>query len=196
MDIEKGKRMELISHLGDSFNCVEECQINLIGFDEVLRADVIAFSQIETEPWTLAFEVKEPTGKWEFKNWTKAMRQAGNYPNCIVSDERAGLANGNLINASFLYPGPDMVPWMDPDSQNTRFYRNYDLEPLRGAVLLAQHFKVGTVNYDNKNGRLSLKLGTDPVWDSRLGFRKKSAGLLAKRRIGSSKRLVENNSVE
>lgn len=162
----------------------------MIGFDQALRADVVAFSRSETQPWTLAIEVKEPTVKWELKNWIKAIGQAGNYPNCVVSDARAGPANGTLINASFLYPGPDVTPWKDQDSRSTRFYRDYDREPIRGAVLLAQHFKVGTASCDSRNGRFSLRLGTDPVWDSRLGFRKKSASLLEKRRIGSSKRLI------
>lgn len=190
MDIEKTKRTEVISRLGACFQCIEECRVELVGFNQALRADVVAFSRDKTQPWTLAIEVKEPTGKWEFKNWIKAISQAGNYPNCIVSDARAGSANGRLIDASFLYPGPDMTRWKGRDLQSTRFYRDYDREPIRGAVLLAQHFKVGTADYDSTNDRFSLKLGTDPVWDSRLGFRKKSAGLLAKRRIGSSKRLI------
>lgn len=193
MDIEKTKRAEVISRLGASFQCVEECQIRLIGFDQALRADVVAFSCSSTLPCTLAVEVKEPTAKWELKNWIKAIGQAGNYPNCIVSDVRAGPANGTLINASFLYPKPDLTPWKDRDSQSNRFYRDCDREPLRGAFLLAQHFKVGTANWDNKTGKFSLKLGTDPVWDSRTGFRKKSASLLEKRLIGSSKRLIASD---
>lgn len=183
----------MVSRLDASFRCVEECQVELIGFNQTLRADVVAFARDATQSWALAVEVKEPSGKWELKNWIKAFGQAGNYPNCIVSDARAGPANGTLINASFLYPGPDMTPWNGRDLQGTRFYRDYDREPLRGAVLLAQHFNVGTANLDSNNGRFSLKLGTDPVWDSRLGFRQKSAGLLAKRRIGSSKRLISSN---
>lgn len=162
----------------------------MMGFEEQLRADVVAISRYKSEPWVLAFEVKVPGQKWELKNWLKSLRQAGDYPNCKLVDGRAGPANGKVINASFLYPGPDLSLWDDQDSQRTRFYRDYDIEPLRGAVLLAQHFKVGMAARDPKTSKLTLRLGTDPVWDSNVGFRKKSADLLSKRRVGSSKRKV------
>ena len=193
LDIEQEKRKQLISYLGDSYHCLEECRLGLMGFNEILRADVVAFSKCETEPWTLAFEVKVPTHKWELKHWLNALRQAGNYPNCTVIDERAGSAAGSLIDASFIYPGPDLGHWKDENSQDNRFYRDHDIEPLRGAILLAQHFKVGTANYDPRANKFSLKLGTDPIWDTRSGFRKKSKNLLAKRKIGSLKRSVRED---
>lgn len=190
MDIEADRRQEVISQVSEAFICIEECCLSLMGFEEQLRADVVAISKSESDPWVLAFEVKMPSQKWELKNWLKSLRQAGDYPNCKLVDERAGPANGRVINASFLYPGPDLSLWDDQDSQHTRFYRDYDIEPLRGAVLLAQHFKVGMAARDPKTSKFILRLGTDPVWDSNVGFRKKSADLLSKRRVGSSKRPV------
>jgi len=190
MDIEASARKKLISLLADSFDCIEECQLNLVGFDEALRADIVALSKSEADPWILAFEVKVPTEKWELKQWLNALRQAGNYPNCRVVDERARSANGGLINASFIYPEPNLSRWGERDSQSSRFYRSHDIEPLRGAILLAQHFKVGTTNYVSKRNKFSLKLGTDPIWDNSSGFRKKSASLLVQRKIGSTKRSV------
>lgn len=190
MDIEKARRKELISKLNGNFYCIEECELKLVGFDEILRADVVAVSQSEDDAWILAFEVKEPTGRWELKNWTKALKQAGDYPNCIVTDKRAGHAVGKLVSASFIFPGPDLLPWDHEASQETRFYRKYDAQPLYGAIILAQLFKVGIAQHDRKNGKLSLKFGTDPVWDNRLGFRKKAEGLLERRRVGSTKRKV------
>lgn len=190
MDIEASAREEIVSHLGNDFDCIEECRLNLVGFDEALRADVVAFSRSEVDPWILAFEVKVPSGKWELKHWLNALRQTGNYPNCHVVDERAHLTHGCLINASFIYPEPNMRPWDDQASQNTRFYRSHDIDPLRGAILLAQHFKVGTANYDSNRNKFSLKLGADPIWDSKQGFRMKSRSLLARRKIGSTKRSI------
>lgn len=196
MDIEAKRREEILSHASDAFYCIEECNISLIGFEERLRADVVAISKSENEPWVLAFEVKEPNRKWELKNWLRSLRQAGNYPNCKVVDERAGAASGKVVNASFLYPGPDLSFWGSQDSQDARFYRDHDIEPLRGAILLAQHFKVGTATRDIKTGKFTLRLGIDPVWDSHAGFRKKSANLLSKRRVGSSKRTVSMDFAE
>lgn len=190
MDIEASRRRELISQIESQFHCIEECGLTLAGFDEHLRADVVAISKLSSEPWILAFEIKEPNQKWELKNWLKAIKQAADYPNCKLTDERAGSVARRIINASFLYPGPNLSPWIGSDTQRNRFYREYDLEPLRGAILLAQHFRVGWVNNEPKANKFSLKIGTDPVWDSKLGFRKKSAGLLIKRRIGSSKRAI------
>jgi hypothetical protein len=190
MDIEALRRKEVIDNIGGTFQCIEECSITLVGFEESLRADIVAISKSADHTFIFAFEVKEPTGKWELKHWLKALRQAGNYPNCRVTDERAGSACGAIINASFLYPGPNIFPWNDQDSQLTRFYRNYDVEPLRGAVFLAQHFKVGIAYLEADSDRLTLKLGTDPVWDSSKGFRVKSEDLLRKRSIGSTKREI------
>jgi hypothetical protein len=190
MDIEAERREAIFSQLSEAFICIEECSISLLGFEEQLRADIVAISRSENEPWVFAFEVKVPSAKWELKNWLKSLRQAGDYPNCKLTDGRAGPAKGKVINASFLYPGPDLSSWGDQDSQGTRFYRDYDIEPLRGAVLLAQHFKVGTATRCPKTDKFTLRLGTDPVWDSNVGFRKKSANLLSKRRVGSSKRVV------
>lgn len=196
MDIEATRRREILAHINDAFDCIEECSISLLGFEERLRADVVAISKSETEPCILAFEVKEPSDKWELKNWLKALRQAGDYPNCQVTDRRSGAAFGKIINASFLYPGPDLSFWGRQDSQGGRFYRDYDIEPLRGAVLLAQHFKVGTAMQDTRTGKFTLRLGTDPIWDSNAGFRKKSKNLLSKRRVGSLKREVSIKSQE
>ena len=100
MDIEAKRREEILSHLSDAFHCIEECNISLLGFEQRLRADVVAISKSETEPWVLAFEVKEPGEKWELKNWLKSLRQAGDYPNCKLSDERAANASGKVVNAS------------------------------------------------------------------------------------------------
>ena len=58
----------------------------MVGFEEQLRADVVAISKSENAPWVFAFEVKVPSEKWELKNWLKALRQAGDYPNCNVVD--------------------------------------------------------------------------------------------------------------
>tara|TARA_R100000935_G_scaffold36463_2_gene57473 strand:- start:722 stop:1312 length:591 start_codon:yes stop_codon:yes gene_type:complete len=190
MDIEATRRKEVIAYIDDTFHCIEECSIALVGFQEKLRADIVAVSKSEIDPWILAFEVKEPTEKWELKYWLKSLRQAGDYPNCIVTDERAGSASGRIINASFLYPGPDLASWGYQDSRSARFYRDYDIDPLRGAILLAQHFKVGVARRDATTDKFTLSLGTDPVWDSSKGFRKKSESLLAKRRVGSMKRTV------
>ena len=93
-----------------------------------------------------------------------------------MTDKRAGHAVGKLVSASFIFPGPDLLPWDHEASQETRFYRKYDAQPLYGAIILAQLFKVGIAQHDRKNGKLSLKFGTDPVWDNRLGFRKKAEG--------------------
>ncbi|MFG1416733.1 hypothetical protein V5F38_01060 [Xanthobacter sp. V0B-10] len=196
MDIEASRRKEILAHLTESFDCIEECRISLLGFEERLRADVVAISKSETDPWILAFEVKEPNDKWELKNWLKALRQAGEYPNCKVTDGRAGAAYGKVINASFLYPGPELSPWGSQDSQGGRFYRDYDIKPLSGAILLAQHFKVGTAKRDTKTGKFTLRLGTDPIWDRNEGFRKKSSNLLSKRRVGSLKKTVSIESRE
>jgi len=190
MDIEALRRKEVIDNISGAFQCIEECSIALMGFEENLRADIVAISKSSDHTFILAFEVKEPTGKWELKHWLKALRQAGNYPNCRITDHRAGSACGAIINASFLYPGPNLLPWKDQDSQLTRFYRNYDVESLRGAVLLAQHFKVGIAYLEAKPDKFTLKLGTDPVWDSSKGFRVKSENLLRKRSVGSSKREI------
>ncbi len=192
MDIEKRRREELVSLLSDSFFCIEECRVTLVGFCEDLRIDVAAFSKSKAEPWVLAFEVKEPTRKWELKNWLNLIRQAGNYPNCRVSDERAGSFSGRLINASFIYPSPDFSNWTASDSQANRFYREHDAQPIRGAILLAQHFKVGTAYLNQSKKLISLKLGTDPVWNNSQGFRSKSKSLLENRRIGSVRRNVHS----
>lgn len=190
MDIEATRRQEVMAYIGEAFYCIEECSITLVGFEEKLRADIVAVSKSATAPWILAFEVKEPTEIWELKNWLKSLRQAGDYPNCKVTDNRAGAASGEFINASFLYPGPDLSSWGIQDSRGSRFYRDYDIEPLRGAVFLAQHFKVGLARRDAKTGKFTLRLGTDPVWDSSTGFRRKSRNLLGTRRVGSLKRKV------
>ncbi|WP_306132990.1 hypothetical protein [Roseivivax marinus] len=188
MDIEREKREELISVLEGNFVCFEECRLKLAGFDQYLRTDVLAVPRYGNDRWIFAFEVKVPTVKWEFKTWIRALRQAADYPNCHVADERAGTANGSLVNATFLYPGLDLRGWDDEASLENRFYREHDREPLRGAFLFAQHFRVGSVAIKPRNGQVSLKLGTDPVWDSRSDFRSKAPGLLAKRPVGSSKR--------
>lgn len=107
-----------------------------------------------------------------------------------MTDRRSGSALGKIINAPFLYPGPDLSPWGSQDSRGGRFYRDYDVEPLRGAVLLAQHFKVGIAMRDTRTGKFTLRLGTDPVWDINAGFKRKSENLLSKRRIDSLKRSV------
>ena len=159
MDIEAERREAIVSQLGEAFICIEECGISLVGFDKQLRADVVAIHRSESAPWVFAFEVKVQSEKWELKNWLKSLRQAGDYPNCKLADERAGLARGKVINASFLYPAPDLSLWGDQDSQGTRFYRNYDIEPLRGAVLLAQHFKVGTAKKAPKNWQVHSASG-------------------------------------
>lgn len=127
---------------------------------------------------------------WEFKNWIRAFRQAADYPNCQVADERAGRANGLLVNAAFLYPGPDLSSWDAEASQVNRFYPEDDREPLRGAFLLAQHFRVGSVVLHPRKDRVSFNLGTDPIWDNRSGFRSKAPGLLNKRPVGSTKRRI------
>lgn len=76
MDIEATRRREILAHLDDAFDCIEECSISLLGFEECLRADVVAISKSETDPCILALEVKEPSEKSELKNWLKALRQA------------------------------------------------------------------------------------------------------------------------
>jgi hypothetical protein len=190
IDIEKSYRRSLISLLEPHFDCIEECNLKWLVAPEIVRADVVAISREGSEPWVFAFEVKKPTGKWELKNWLAAFAQAGIYPNCCIRDHRAERVDGRLINAAFLYPAPDITPWAEGSSQGNRFYRKDDREGIRGAQLLAQHFRTGMVRIEPQNGRCSLVLGTDRVWDNHEAFGSKSHSILSARKIGASKRRI------
>lgn len=164
--------------------------MQLLGFQEAVRADIVAITRHLSDPWILAFEVKEPSPKWELKNWLAAFAQAGAYPNCYLNDKRAGEQNGFLVNAAFVYPEPNLEPWGHLDRREARFFRQHDFAEIRGAKLLAQYFKVGVVSSKDGARKVSLVLGTDSVWDSRDGFRQKASTRLGRRKIGSMNRAV------
>lgn len=77
MDIEASRRKENLASIGDTFRCIEACEVAMVGFEEKLMADRVAVSKSAIDPWLFAFEVKEPTDRWELKNWLRSIRQAG-----------------------------------------------------------------------------------------------------------------------
>lgn len=188
MDIESQNRNELMNILAESFTCYQEVQLRHRYFAETkIRADVVAISKDSRHPVALAFEVKVPSGSWEFKNWSAAFKQASDYVFATPDDERLTEASGRcLIAASFVYPGPDLTPWQSSDQQTTRFYRDYDREALLGVQMFAQHIKVGVARR-TKSGKsqLELRIGTDRVFLSGTGFADKALKRLTIARLGS-----------
>jgi hypothetical protein len=187
MDIEQKPRQRLVDSLERDFICLEECNVRPAVFpNSVIRADVLAFARREPQNLLFAFEIKVPTAKWEFKDWIGLIKQASSYSDATIDDKRAPAWTQNQkIQCSFIYPEPTLSPWNECDSQQNRFYRDYDRDPIRGALLLSQHFQVGCVGVSESDGRHYLKLGTDTLWTQRAGFRPKVDSRPFSRRIGS-----------
>lgn len=186
MDVELENRDALIKSLGDSFHCYEECQLrHAVHRENRIRADVVAFTKLADKDVAFAFEVKVPNAKWELKNWLSAFKQASDYVDAVFCDERiSSQLKRAPILCSFVFPAPNFRPWAEGDTSEDRHMREYELENVRGAMLLAQHFMVG-ISEKETSGKLRLKLGTDTIWRSGEGFRPKALPRLYHRRVGS-----------
>ena len=175
-DLERDSREKLVAALSGHFYCIQECRIIHPVFQQSLRADVVAICRDELTPYAFAFEVKCPTGKWEFKNWSALIAQASFYPFCRIVDNRVA-SDTQTIDCAFVFPHP---------LRAKAAFHCGDEDSTRGAYLLAQHFRVGGASFETRtDSRLSLSLGTDIIWRSDQGFRNKADSKLASIRFGS-----------
>lgn len=190
MDLEKKHRLCVISALQKDFVCYEEVELLHAKFgNQRLRADVVAFAKSGNRTLSLAIEVKSPNAKWELKNWISLIVQASDYVDSSVIDSKVSPEYlGQRIHCACIFPSPNLAPWTSTDQQNARMFREWDLEQISGALLLAQHFKVGRLELDDHNlRRMRLRLGTDTIWLENEGFRPKAFKIPFLRRIGSRK---------
>lgn len=187
MDIEKPLRELLVQTLSSDFDCYQECHLKHAIFDKVIRADVVAISKDINANFILAFEVKVPNSKWEFKHWNAAIAQAADYPFATIEDQNLPEeCIGRTVDCAFVFPRPDLSPCKNDEDQESKLMRSGDAELVRGALLLAQHMRVGTGEIRQEKRRLlSLRLGTDTLWQSNEGFRPKAKQKFSFKRVGS-----------
>jgi hypothetical protein len=196
LDYEREQRDRLKRLLGDAFVCFEEVQLAHPILDAKVRADLIA---LPVEPdfshLAFAFEVKIPKSDWEFKDWTATIKQASSYVWARVDAQNSPtVPNGRVVSAAFIFPAPYLGSTISHDEHIHPCYRDYDREPLRGALDLAIHFRVGSARIDrNTNSLIELRMGSNSLWTSRSGFKAQARNLLlGKQRIGSRKLDTEN----
>lgn len=187
-DYEAETRRELIELLSPHFFCKEEVMLENALFVRRVRADVIASpKESKYSGLTFAFEVKVPKQNWELKNWLHATKQASDYVWGQIVDETSVFAS-RRVNAAFVYPGPNLLAWANDNFKNERFFRDYDVQPLRGVFDLALHFRVGTARLSAaRSSSLELKFSTNRIWSAQNGFSVHADNLLmGPQRLGSA----------
>ena len=183
MDVEKQRRSELIRALDPDFVCFEEVRLQHLTFPRLtVRADIVAIPIApQFQGYALAFEVKDPSEQWQYKNWSKTIRQASDYVyGKILPDPRLNEHVGRRISCSFVYPSPEYIRTMPTEEDSI----------IVGIFHLAIHFRVGRAFIDTsrREKRFCLTMGPNDVWRSDVGYTGQAEGLIkGKRTVGSQR---------
>jgi hypothetical protein len=192
MDVEKENRCNLISALGDEFECYEEVPVEHVIFKHrAVRPDIVAVPRdLRLSRYALAFEVKRPNTTWNYADWSQAIRQASDYVYGRIGP-KAPCADlvGRRIAAVFMFPCPPV----DPEGRlldKGPFVRPDCSVVVTGVFHLALHFRIGRALWrTTRHGQeFSLCFGPNEVWNSRKGFKNQGINLLTgSRTIGSQR---------
>lgn len=184
MDVEKERRNELIRALSADFVCFEEVRLQHFTFPRIsVRADIVAVPLTpEYRGYAFAFEVKQPSERWQYKDWSKTIRQASDYVyGKILPDPRLSGHVGRRIACSFVYPAPEYIRSKPTEEDSI----------IVGIFHLAIHFRVGRAFTDNsrRTTRFCLTMGPNEVWRSDVGYTGQAPGLIKGLRTVGSQRV-------
>jgi len=188
MDIEADKRREVIGAINHFFDVWEE--VSLSGADGNLRLDVVAVPRDRSIiDAAIGFEVKSPSRAPNFQNWAKAFKQAADYVDARIVDDRVP---HKILTGVFVYPSPPYVPYVSPTPIMYPgagvWFRNEQLLQYAGVIHLAQHFRVGHARWQKQRQEeaFQLSMGPNPVWNSKYGWARDGKNLLGSIRVGST----------
>lgn len=177
---EAAAREFATERLSQSFDVTQEVSLRS-PLGESFRIDAVAICKQDQYVIGLEFK-RSPLFMSDFAD---ALRQACNYREAIIEDNRLPQFSGSRQNCCLVFP--------DWDGLHSCGLKRYAQE-ADGMRLLAKHFRVGGLRV-NEDDSLRMILGLDvngTVWHSKTGWNGNAKGVLVgKRTRGSATRALE-----
>jgi hypothetical protein len=148
-----------------------------------LRIDYVGFDKRKAIIEPIGFEVKRGRiSEDDFSKFTQSIRQAVDYSRCVISDQRATVANGKPLRFVFLFP----CPYQIYENDNNRWHTGYRDLWAQGVLKLASESGVGAMGQIPRKREWAMFLGGHPAWWKTAGFTDLALRHARARKLGSA----------